>query len=166
MFFLLVFLEVLVFLWALVFLGALIFLGDRVVAATAPWMASQYPFDSQPKSLERPVLDDGLSRIFGARGCETAGRRRERTDAPLVKEDGGEQDKNQHFLHPSPQPCQHLHNFSPILVSRLLTLLSTATLSWRWSSSHMNATARVLPSGITAAFSYNTCLCLRNASRT
>ena len=70
-------------------------LRDGVVAGTSPGMASEKAADSKPETLERTVLDNGLTSILATRGSETTGRRSHRGDDGLVETDGGYQQHHQ-----------------------------------------------------------------------
>ena len=70
-------------------------LGNGVVAGTSPRVAAQDTLHGQPKTLDRAMLDECLTGIFGARGSVSACGGGKRGDTPLVKIDGDEQ-----------QPCQ------------------------------------------------------------
>ena len=60
----------------------------RVVARAAPGVTAQDTLDGKPESLERTVLHDGLTGIFGTGGGETAGRGCERGDELAIEQDG------------------------------------------------------------------------------
>jgi hypothetical protein len=60
----------------------------RVVAGAAPGVTAQDTLDGKPESLERTVLHDGLTGIFGTGGGETAGRGCERGDELAIEQDG------------------------------------------------------------------------------
>lgn len=70
-------------------------LRDGVVAGTSPGMATEKAADSKPETLERTVLDNGLTSILATRGSETTGRRSHRGDDGLVETDGGYQQHHQ-----------------------------------------------------------------------
>ena len=61
------------------------FLRDRVVSASSPGMAAQYPFQRQPESLEGSIFPEGLQRVLGAGRSETAAGRLERGYADLIE---------------------------------------------------------------------------------
>lgn len=58
-------------------------------------MATEKAADSKPETLERTVLDNGLTSILATRGSETTGRRGHRGDDGLVETDGGYQQHHQ-----------------------------------------------------------------------
>lgn len=70
-------------------------LRDGVVAGTSPGVATEKAADSKPETLERTVLDNGLTSILATRGSETTGRRSHRGDDGLVETDGGYQQHHQ-----------------------------------------------------------------------
>ena len=84
-------------------------------------MASEQAFCSKPQSLERTMLNDGLTHILRARGSEPARRRSIGTYEMLIhpyrcKEQGRD------YL-------SHLASFSPNLRRRLATFSSTSAES-------------------------------------
>gem|GEM_PF-2123716 len=74
-------------------------LGYRIIAVAAPGMAAQNPFDGQPATLERPVLQDGFLAIL-----RTGGR------VPAI---GPEKGRNEQLVKPDEQhekPLQRSFN--------------------------------------------------------
>ena len=59
----------------------------RVVAVTAPWMTTEYPFCSQDQSGDGPMDFQGLNGILGAGGIVPAGSGQPRRNDPLVEAD-------------------------------------------------------------------------------
>ncbi len=135
-----------------------------VVTAPTPWMASEYPPDSQPRPLEGSIFRQCLTGIFRTSGSEPARRWRERTDAPLVEEDGQHEKPLEQFAQGTHEHTQHLsystHNFSLILVRIRPILSCTSLLSRNLSSSQTNAMTNDL-SVMAATFSSRMCFCKR-----
>ena len=67
------------------------YLRHRIITASAQRMAAEQTFQGKPGTLERTVFPQCLDGILAASGCETARRRRQRRDEPLV--DPNEQDE-------------------------------------------------------------------------
>lgn len=82
-------------------------LRDGVVAGTSPGMATEKAADSKPETLERTVLDNGLTSILATRGSETTGRRSHRGDDGLVETDGGYQQQYQNGTEDTEKFCDH-----------------------------------------------------------
>lgn len=82
-------------------------LRDGVVAGTSPGMATEKAADSKPETLERTVLDNGLTSILATRGSETTGRRSHRGDDGLVETDGGYQQHHQNGTEDTEKFCDH-----------------------------------------------------------
>ena len=67
------------------FFAGTAFLRNRIVSASSPGMAAQYPFQRQPESLEGTIFPEGLQRVLGAGRSETAAGRLERGYADLIE---------------------------------------------------------------------------------
>ena len=63
--------------------------------------------DSKPETLERTVLDNGLTSILATRGSETTGRGSHRGDDGLVETDGGYQQQYQNGTEDTEKFCDH-----------------------------------------------------------
>ncbi len=125
-------------------LSAFPFLRHRIVAGAAPGIASQDAPDGEVKTFDGTVLDDGLLGILRAGGRETADRRRERADASLVEDDGGQQYPLQDDGDEMPDTP---HIFRAIRSNRLFMRLSTSADGRHLSVCQMKARASDWSSG-------------------
>lgn len=64
-------------------------------------MASEYSPDGEVGSAERSVFDDGLSGVFRTGRREAAGGWGEGADAPLIEDDGHQEQLHEHFAQES-----------------------------------------------------------------
>ena len=60
------------------------FSRHRIIPASAPRMAAEQTFQSKPGALQRAVFPQRLECILAACGRESARRRRQRRDEPLI----------------------------------------------------------------------------------
>ena len=58
-----------------------------------PRVATSYPFHSEQKSFERPMLFDSLYRIHATSGLVATGRRKQRRYHVLIKPYGNQKQK-------------------------------------------------------------------------
>jgi hypothetical protein len=86
-------------------------------------MTAEETADGQPKAFEGTVLQDGLTGIFAARGCESARGTQQRRDADLVEADGQYQEPRQEF-----HDSYAFAMFSPILRIRVTTRRATSAV--------------------------------------
>ena len=126
-------------------------LWHGVITASAPWIAPQNAPHGQCQSLERAVLQQCLSGVFGARWREPARRRCEGGDDMLVEPNGQQQQPYEEFHCTLPYRFSYVHSFSPMRCNRLTTFRVTISDDWSLSSSQMKAITMLFPSSILSA---------------
>lgn len=70
----------------------------RVVTVTAPRMATQNAAYGKIETFECPMFLNSLDGILRASRREPAGRRRQRTNAPLIETDRQNEQATEHYL--------------------------------------------------------------------
>lgn len=65
-------------------------LRDRVVPALTEWVAAQNSFYTQPATLDRAILADGLCRVLGTAGRKPAMLSEPRTQNQLIGANDGQ----------------------------------------------------------------------------
>ena len=66
-------------------------LRDGVVAGTSPGVATEKAADSKPETLERTVLDNGLTSILATRRCKSARGTQQGRYSDLIEANGEHQ---------------------------------------------------------------------------
>lgn len=112
-------------------------LRHRVMSAGAAGPASANALDSEPATLDRPMLAQGFQRIFGTAWQVPAAGRQQRADGVLIKPYQQNQQAGEHFL----AACSSARCKSPLLPG---SLLPAATCGRTTRSSAGNAIAMCL----------------------
>lgn len=105
---------------------------DWVIAASAPWIAGQYPFKGEPTAFEWPVFLEGFNTVIRAGGGVSTRSADEWRQSVLVDFDEKDQKKGQSFFEIAENGGKDLH----ILCESLLILsnISIVFVSINWYS--------------------------------